>query len=296
MEKSNSIHQKLEAFIKKYYTNELIRGIIFFIGLGLIYFLFTLFIEYFLWLKPQGRTFLFWFFITVEAFLLLRFILFPIFKILKFQKGIDYTQASIIIGNHFSEVNDTLINYLQLSKANVSVYNSELLLASIEQKANSLQPIPFGKAIDFSTNKKYLPLAILPILFFLFFFLSGNSSIISQSLDRVVHFNSAFAPPAPFKFIILNSNLTTEQGKDFALQCKCEGKVVPENVMIHIGDESYFLESIHAGEFQFKIAKPITNVDFYLEANSVVSSDYELKVIAVPTISNFEMKFVYPLI
>jgi len=81
LEKSNSIHQKLEAFIKKYYTNELIRGSIFFIGLGLIYFFFTLFIEYFLWLKPQGRTFLFWFFIAVEVFLLLRFILFPIFKI-----------------------------------------------------------------------------------------------------------------------------------------------------------------------------------------------------------------------
>lgn len=294
MEKLNSIHQKLEAFIKKYYTNELIRGSIFFIGLGLMYFLFTLFIEYFLWLKPQGRTFLFWFFISVEAFLLLRFILFPIFKILKFQKGIDYTQASLIIGNHFSEVNDTLINYLQLSKENVSVHNSELLLASIEQKANSLHPIPFGKAIDFGTNKKYLPLAILPILFLLFFFLSGNSRIISQSLNRVVHFNSVFAPPAPFKFSVLNSDLITEQGKDFVLQIKCDGAIVPENVMIHIGDESYFLETSGLGKFQFKIAKPITNVSFYLDANAVVSRDYELKVIAVPTISNFEMKFTYP--
>lgn len=294
MEKSYSIHQKLEAFIRKYYTNELIRGIIFFIGLGLIYFLFTLFIEYFLWLKPQGRTFLFWFFITVEVFLLLRFILFPIFKILKFQKGIDYTQASVIIGSHFSEVNDTLTNYLQLSKSDVSAYNSELLLASIEQKANSLQPIPFGKAIDFGNNKKYLPLAVLPIVFLLFFFLSGNSRIISQSLDRVVHFNSTFAPPAPFKFSVLNSSLITEQGKDFILHIKSDGAVVPENVMIFIGDESYYLETIRPGEFQFKIAKPIANLSFHLEANSVVSQDYELKVIAVPTISNFEMKFVYP--
>ena len=294
MEKSNSIHQKLEAFIKKYYTNELIRGSIFFIGLGLIYFFFTLFIEYFLWLKPQGRTFLFWFFIAVEAFLLLRFILFPIFKILKFQKGIDYTQASLIIGSHFSEINDTLTNYLQLSKSEISAYNSELLLASIEQKANSLRPIPFGKAIDFSTNRKYLPLAILPILFLLFFFLSGNSRIISQSLNRVVHFNATFTPPAPFKFEVLNSSLVTEQGKDFVLHIKSEGTVVPENVMIFIGDESYYLETIHPGEFQFKINKPTANVSFHFEANAVSSSDYELKVIAVPTISNFEMKFVYP--
>jgi hypothetical protein len=294
LEKSNSIQQKLEAFIKKYYTNELIRGVLFFTGLGLIYFLFTLFIEYFLWLQPQGRTLLFWFFITVEAFLLFRFILFPIFKILKFQKGIDYAQASKIIGNHFSEVNDTLTNYLQLSKSDISIYNSELLLASIEQKANALRPIPFGSAIDFRSNKKYLPLAILPILFIMFFFLSGNSSIISQSLNRVVHFNSSFAPPAPFKFTLLNSSLVTEQGRDFILHFKSEGSVVPDNVMIFIGEESYFLETIKPGEFQFKIVKPLTNVSFHLEGNSVVSSDYELKVIAVPTISNFEMKFVYP--
>lgn len=294
MEKSNSIHQKLEAFIRKYYTNELIRGIIFFVGLGLIYFLFTLFIEYFLWLKPQGRSFLFWFFITVEVFLLLRFILFPVFKIFKFQKGIDYKQASVIIGNHFSEVNDTLTNYLQLSNSNSTAYNSELLLASIEQKANALNPIPFGKAIDFSKNRKFLPLAILPILFLLFFFISGNSNIISQSLNRVVHFNAAFAPPAPFKFVVLNKNLVTEQGKDFVLHIKSEGSIVPENVMIFIGDESYFLETIHPGEFQFKIVKPSSNVGFHLEANTVESPNYELKVIAVPTIANFEMKFVYP--
>jgi len=294
LEKSYSIHHKLEDFIKKYYANELIRGVLFFIGLGLIYFLFTLFIEYFLWLQPKGRTLLFWFFIAVEAFLLLRFILFPIFKLFKFQKGIDFTQASVIIGNHFSEVNDTLINYLQLSKSDTTAYNSELLLASIEQKANSLRPVPFGKAIDFGKNKKYLPLAVLPILFLLFFFLSGNSRIISQSLDRVVHFNSAFSPPAPFKLTILNPNLVSEQGKDFILSVKSEGKIVPENVMIFIGDESYFLESVRQGEFQFKITKPMDNVSFHLEANTIVSPDYELKVIAVPTISNFEMKFVYP--
>ena len=90
MEQSKFIYQKLELFIKKFYTNELIRGMIFFVGLGLLYFLFTLFVEYFLWLKPMGRTVLFWTFIGVEAFLLLRYILFPTFKLLKIQKGIDY--------------------------------------------------------------------------------------------------------------------------------------------------------------------------------------------------------------
>ncbi|MBP2283602.1 hypothetical protein H4V97_001920 [Flavobacterium sp. CG_23.5] len=291
METGNVIFQKLEAFIKKYYTNELIRGILFFIGLGLLYFLFTLFVEYFLWLKPMGRRFLFWTFVAIEVFLMFRFILFPIFKLFKLQKGIDYKQASTIIGNHFAEVNDKLTNFLQLSN---DANQSELLLASIEQKAKTLQPIPFGNAINLNQNKRFLPLALLPVLVLAVFYLSGNSRIISQSLNRVVHFNSPFLPPAPFQFILLNSNLQTEQNKDFILHVKTEGKVVPENATIFIDDESYFMETTKSGDFQFKISKPSKDVMFHVEANGISSEDYELKVITVPSISNFEMILNFP--
>ncbi|PTS96959.1 hypothetical protein DBR27_15770 [Flavobacterium sp. HMWF030] len=294
MKTTSAIYQKLEAFIKKYYMNELIKGGLLFIGFGLLYFLFTLFIEYFLWLKPFGRTLLFWIFIGVEVFLLFRFILFPIFKLFKLQKGIDYNQASTIIGNHFTEVSDKLTNFLQLSSAEISTESSELMLASIEQKANSLQPIPFGNAINFKSNKKYLPLAIIPILLFVVFYISGNSNIISQSLNRVVHFNATFLPPAPFKFVVLNSNLQTEQNKDFVVKMESVGNVVPENVMIHIGNESYFMESSQPGKFEFKIEKPAGNIQFSFEGNSVSSDEYELKVITVPSIANFEMVLNFP--
>ncbi|MDN3675412.1 hypothetical protein QWY99_20480 [Flavobacterium branchiarum] len=288
------IYQKLEDFIKKYYTNELIRGLLLFTGFGLLYFLFTLFIEYFLWLKPVGRTLLFGAFVCVELFLLFRFIMFPFFKLFKLQKGIDYNQASDIIGNHFSEVNDKLTNFLQLSATVNEVEKSELMLASIEQKANSLQLIPFSNAINFSANKKYLPLALIPILFLLVFYISGNSTILSQSLNRVVHFNSSFLPPAPFKFVVLNPNLQTEQNKDFIVQVQSEGKVIPENVMIHIENESYFMESSKPGVFEFKIEKPNSNVEFYVEGNQVSSPSYVLKVITVPSIADFEMQLHFP--
>ena len=291
MDSKAIIFNKLEVFIKKFYTNELIKGVIFFIGLGLIYFLFTIFVEYFLWLKPMGRTILFWVFVDVEVFLLCRFILFPIFKLFKLQKGLDYKEASTIIGNHFSEVSDKLVNFLQLSNDS---NQSELLLASIEQKANALQPIPFGSAINFNTNRKYLPLAIIPILFFALFYLSGNSTILSQSLNRVVHFNFAFLPPAPFQFVILNSNLQTEQNKDFIVRIKTQGKIIPEKAMIIIGDESYFMESLHPGEFQFTIKQPSSNIEFHIEANAISSPEYELKIVEVPTIANFEMQLNFP--
>ena len=130
MENHHVIYQKLEAFIKKYYTNELFRGSILFVGFGLLYFLATLGVEYFLWLEPMGRTLLFVIFIIVELYLLFRFILYPVFKLFKLQKGIDNKQASAIIGNHFGEVKDTLTNFLQLAEVNESHSKSELLAAA----------------------------------------------------------------------------------------------------------------------------------------------------------------------
>lgn len=291
MEKSTLIYQKLEDFIRKFYTNELLRGTIFFVGIGLLYFIFTLFVEYFLWLKPAARTVLFVLFVAVELFLLLRFILFPLFKLFKLQKGIDYNQASNIIGNHFNEVGDKLTNFLQLSQDR---NQSELLLASIEQKAATLQPIPFGNAINLGKNKKYLPLAVIPILFFLFFLISGKGEILSQSFNRVVNFKQQFTPPAPFEIVLVNDNLQTEQNKDFLVKVKTVGKVVPENAMIYIGDESYFMETTKAGEFEFVIPKPSEDIEFHIEANEVSSHDYELKVVTVPSIANFEMILNFP--
>jgi hypothetical protein len=291
LENKALIYQKLEAFIRKFYTNELLKGILFFVGLGLIYFLFTLFVEYFLWLKPLGRTILFWTFILVETALVIRYILFPIFQLFKIKKGIDYNQASVIIGNHFGEVSDKLTNFLQLSN---DTNASELLIASIEQKALNLQPIPFQNAVNFNDNRKYIPLAILPILFFAFFYLSGNSKMISQSLNRVVNYKEQFTPPAPFEFLILNKSLTTQEGTDFTIQVKSVGNVIPENAMIVIDNESYFMENSKAGTFEYTFSKPQKNVAFHIEANKVASNDFELKVVEVPTIANFEMNIQFP--
>ena len=153
MDEYKKIEQKLHQFSVKYYTNELIKGIILFVFFGLLYFFFTLFIEYFLWLKPTARTILFWFFVGIEIALLIRFIVFPIFKLIGLQKGISLEESSEIIGNHFPEVKDKLLNVLQLKN---NTDQSDLLIASIAQKSDELQPVPFSKAIDFKQNSKFL--------------------------------------------------------------------------------------------------------------------------------------------
>ena len=70
-------------------------------------------------------------------------------------------EASKLIGKHFAEVDDKLLNVLQLKS---TTKHSELLLASIEQKSLDLAPIPFKKAIRFSENSAYLKYLIVPVI------------------------------------------------------------------------------------------------------------------------------------
>ncbi|MDT8347450.1 MAG: hypothetical protein RQ756_06585, partial [Flavobacteriaceae bacterium] len=104
------IHQKLEKFISKYYTNALLKGTFLFLAIGLLYFIAIIFIEHFLWLDTSGRRILFWVFILVELGLLIKFIIIPLARLLRLRKGLAYSDASKMIGAHFPEVSDKLLN------------------------------------------------------------------------------------------------------------------------------------------------------------------------------------------
>ncbi|MBW2961552.1 DUF4175 family protein [Mesonia aestuariivivens] len=287
------IKHKLEAFIRKYYVNELVKGAILFFAIGFLYFLVTVSFEYFFWLNTLGRKILFWLFVGVEASLFGRFILYPLAKLFKLSKGIDYEQASKIIGEHFSEVNDKLLNILQLHK-NATTNDSELLLASIDQKSIELQPVPFQIAVNFKSNLKYLKYAIIPVFIFLAIYISGNSYLFSESYTRVVNYDQAYEPPAPFSFQLNQNNLQVKENESLTLQIHTDGSVIPENASIHYNGETYFLKKINPGVFEYTFDRVSKNTEFYFSSNEVTSKPYQLEVINVPILVNFVIQLDYP--
>ncbi|WP_299548922.1 DUF4175 family protein [Seonamhaeicola sp.] len=291
MQNFEAIKNKLEAFIKRYYTNELLKGTILFFTMGLLYFLFTLFIEYTLWLGTGARTVLFWLFIAVELALLVKFIVLPVVKLFKLKEGINYQEASKIIGSHFPEVNDKLLNVLQL---NDNPAQSELLLAGIEQKSVELKPVPFKLAINLRQNVKYLKYAAVPVLILLITFLTDNLNWFSNSYQRVVHYKTEYEPPAPFQFFVVNENLQTIENKDFKLMVRTAGELIPENVQIEYDNEIYFLHQTGVGEFEYVFTQPKAPIEFQLHANNVSSKPYELNIIKAPSLLSFEMILDYP--
>ena len=286
-----TITDKLHQFTRKYYVNELIRGGLLFFSIGFFYLLCTLFLEHFLWLKPSARTFLFLVFVLVEVFLFWRFIIAPVFKLIGLQKGITPEKCSNIIGRFFPEVKDKLLNTLQLKEQGD---HSDLLLASINQKSEELLLIPFVKAVNFSKNLKYLKYAILPVVIFLITLLSGNNNLLKESLDRVVHYRTAYTPPAPFYFRLTNKNLQVVQGSDITIHIETLGSVLPAEVKIKFDKQEYFLQNNGLGNFSFTFSNVQKPMPFFLEANKVQSTRHHLTIINTPTINNIILKLEYP--
>lgn len=291
MSNYKDIQVKLHQFIRKYYINELIKGALLFFSIGLLYFIFTLFIEYFFWLQPTARTVLLLLFIGVEIALVSFYILIPIFKLWGLKNGINEIEASKIIGKHFSEVGDKMLNMIQLRNSN---FNSELIEASIEQKSNQLKLIPFKRAVDFSTNIKYIKYALIPIAIWLFFFITGNKAVLNDSFSRVVHYKEQYQPPAPFAFQFLNTSFKVVEGQPFTLQVKTIGKVIPSDAKIFFDNENYFLENLGSGNFQHTFSSIHKSIEFYIEANGVVSSIFQITILSTPIITNLEMVLSYP--
>ena len=286
-----NIENKLALFYKKYYKNELIKGCIFFFSLGVLYLIITIYVESLLWLKPINRFILFWLFIVIELLLFYKFILIPIIKLFKLKEGINNLDSSKIIGNHFPEINDKLLNLLQLKQAKKT---SELLIASIEQKSDELNPFRFSESISFQASLKYLKYILLPAAFFSLSFISGLNLDFTQSFNRVVNYQSEFSPPAPFTLSLMPSSLEVLEGQSYKVLIASKGNTLPNEVKIVYNNQTYFTKNEGDGVFSFTFLNIIKPVDFYFESGEVASPFYSITVIKTPLIKKIKIKLDYP--
>src|SRR5690606_12176742 len=151
--------------------------------------------EYAAQLNTIARTVLFYLFLTTCLGIFYYYILIPVFKLFSIGKTISDEEASLLIGKHFTDVQDKLINTLQLNKQFVGASGS-LIAASIDQKIGELSPVPFKKAIDFKKNIKYARFTIIPVLVAIVI-LFTNSSILTESTKRLINYKVPYEKMAP---------------------------------------------------------------------------------------------------
>ncbi len=284
---------KLEEFIKKYYKNQLIKGVLYAGGLLVFAFLSVVLLEYFGEFNTTIRTVLFYSFLTLTLVVLGKYIAIPLLKLNKLGKRLTYNDAASIIGSHFSNVQDKLLNVLQLQNNQNLGGSSDLMLASIEQKISELRPVPFTNAVNLGENKRYLkyvaPLFVLTATIFIIW-----PQIIKDSTNRLVKHSQYFAKQAPFQFQILNKNMQAVQSDDYELQVKLTGNEIPNEVYVAINGVEYKLEKENTLNFKYTFKNVQQSIPFQLNAAGFSSNEYELKVLAKPSLQQFDLQLVYP--
>ncbi len=247
-------------------------------------------VEYLLWLNSTGRLVLFLLFIGTELFLLFTYILTPLFYLFKVKKGITPKDAAVLIGEHFPHVGDKLYNLLDLAD---NPEKSELLLASMEQRSKQLSPIPFANAITYKDAMRYAKYTLIPLVLVGLLWVTGNWNSFFGSYERVVNYDLAYDPPAPFQFELLSNGLRVLESESFTFRVATKGNIKPENIFLVLDGKEILLQE-NGGIYQYTVSPPLTTSSFSFKANDVESRSYELIALKAPSIVDFNIKLNYP--
>jgi len=291
---SSALHEvraRLEAFKRKFYLSLLVRGALVAGGLLLSLFLVLNLLEYFLYLPTWVRGGLLFGFLGLAGYAFMRWIWQPLAALTNLRRLLSDEQAAQRIGQLFPDVQDKLLNALQLQD---KARGNALIAASLEQRAGQLAGVQFENGINIRQQTRPLwkfvavPAGVIMAVLLIYpaFFVQGTR--------RILNYRQKYSPPAPFRFIIENKDLTAFQGEDFKLQVKVEGQAIPNDVTIEYGGRERHLVQDRPGHFSYQFQQLQKGVQFQLAAADVTSEDYDLTLRQRPNLRDFQVDVTYP--
>lgn len=286
--------QKLDEFIRKYYRNQLIKGLILFFAVLFISVLIFTTAESVGHFNSSVRTLLFYLFLILNAGVAGFFIFVPLLKLARIGKIITHEQAAWIIGKYFDEVSDKLLNILQLKH----IYDSGgenivLIKAGIDQKISQIKLIPFVKAIDIRKNRKFLRYALPPLLIILLL-LGISPAIITRPTERIINHSKIYIEEMPFNLSIQNNALEAYQQEDFVLKVKATGDKLPDELFLEKDGVSFKMNKESKILFSYTFKTLQKTEIFRLSTGNFNTPEYELKVFPRPVILNYQVDLTYP--
>lgn len=284
---------KLDAFIRKYYINQLIRGGLILLTCLLLFILLVSVGEYFLYLPVPLKVTLLGLFVLLGSAALIFWIIRPLAKMSKLGRHLSHEEAAAIVGTHFPEISDKLLNILQLKKQSDSQSSRELIEASIDQKAGQIAVVPITRAIDLTRNRKLLPY-FLPVLLAGIFILVAAPNVFKDASERLLQPTKTFERPAPFRFDILTNPLVVVRNGDFVLKAGVKGNALPAELSMEVGGERIPMTALDNHLFQYTFRNVTEPVTFRLFGAGFYSQPFTLKVVQKPLLKAIKVHIDYP--
>ena len=295
MQEQNSLIKKLDEFVWAYHLNRLTGGVLTSVGTIVGSALIFIALEQLGRFGVAGRTVIFWALTGGSVGVLARWVLWPALDLFRFRKGLSYEEASSIIGTHFPEISDRLLNVLQLQRQleHSSELDLSLLHASIDERTDTLRAVPFKKAVNWQESTRLIRYAIPPILIVVVLF-TWKPEWVQDPAERILSHRQDFIAPPPFAFEILNDRLAVPATQKFTVEAKTIGEEAPEIVILETQGKRFRMERSSEGVFLYTFPIVRETVDFELVAAGVRSSKYMLEVLPVPVLLSSEVTLIPP--
>lgn len=285
--------QRLDDFVRKYYANQLLRGTLVLLSCLLSFLLLVSVGEFFLYLPVAVRIGIAVFFVLAVLLALFFWIVKPLAGMARLGKIISYEEAARIIGNHFPDVSDQLLNILQLKEKADPRASAALIEASIGQKVERLRPVPMIRAVEWRRSRRVLPF-LLPLLFVSIVLLWAAPRVFTESTARLLRPTTEFVKPAPFEFILLSDNLEVVRNSDFSLELAMQGKTLPASVSIVFDDEEIPMQQTRLNRYRYQLRNCVEDLSFRFYAAGFYSKTYRLKILQRPMMAGVALRLDFP--
>ncbi|RFC55869.1 hypothetical protein [Brumimicrobium aurantiacum] len=288
---------QVDAFIRKYYKNLMIKGLFLFAIIFLSTFLLISGLEYIGRFNSFIRGVLFFSFIVLNGFVLFKYFIVPLSKLFSFGKRISRFQAAHIIGDFFPDVNDKLLNTLQLKEStSANPKNIDFLKASIAQNSAQLNTLTFTSAIDYSANKKFLRYFI-PVLTTVVLIGIVAPNFLTDSTQRLIKYDQVFTVAPDYTFEIVNDELIVEEGNPIQIEVLLTpnpGKALPDRVYIESEEGTFLMEKTAKNKAAFTFSNLNNDLSFRFKAINAISENYSIDVVKRTSLGHLNVDLTYP--
>jgi len=285
---------KVNEFTQKFYLNKLLRGSIYTAALLLALYLVLFLLVYYSNPGVIFKTILFFSFVVIALASICFWMILPALSYFKLNRNLSIEEASVLIGEHFFNVKDKLLNTLQLKAlADQHPSNSNLILAGIDQKIMELKPIPFTSAIRLDQNRKYIKYLLMPLSVIILIAVIAPS-ILREGTSGFVQYDKVILPKAPFSFELLTNNLLVSQGEDVTLKLRLKGDKIPQDVYVSDGTYTYKLEKENNTRFSYTFKNLQKDKKIFFSASGFNSAGHLISVRPRPSVLNVTATLQFP--
>ena len=290
-----SLIDKLDDFIRRYHRNKALRGALLSFATLTLGALLLAALENVGRFGVAGRTVLFYAFAATTLAVLATQVVWPMLQWFRLSRGLTYGQAARIVGEHFPEVKDKLLNTLQLQQQvdNAQGADVTLLAASIDQRTASLRPLPFTQAVDLGPAMKALRMAI-PVAVVVGTLVWLKPNWVTEPATRIVQHRTEFVEPAPFRFELRNESLKVAAGDALTLEVEVVGDELPSAVMVEAQGGRFRMERTRDHVFRYTFPSVRSNTPFRFLANGWRSDEFVAVPFAMPSLAELRVEATPP--